>query len=71
MKYIDNVLVHSANMVEHRDHLCQVFQQLQQAGLALRGKKCRIRMNEVPYLGHIFSRSGMSLDQAKVTAVCP
>ena len=50
-KYIDDILVHSVNTEEHRDHLRQVFQRLQRAGLTLRGKKCRIGMNEVPYLG--------------------
>ena len=68
-KYIDDVLVHSANMVKHRDHLHQVFQRLHQAGLTLRGNKCCIGMKEVPYLGHIFSGKGMSPDPAKVKAV--
>lgn len=68
-KYIDDVLVHSANAVEHRDHLQQAFQRLRQAGLTLKGKKCRVGMSEVPYLGHIFSGMGMFPDPAKVKSV--
>lgn len=68
-KYIDDILVHSACIEEHSHHLRQVFERLQQAGLTLRGRKCRIGMKEVPYLGHIFTGNGMSPDVQKVKAV--
>ena len=46
-----------------------VFQRLHDAGLTLRGRKCRIGMTSVTYLGHVFSANGMSPDPTKVQAV--
>ena len=67
--YIDDVLLHSATEELHQHHLRAVFQRLKEAGLTLRGRKCHIGMSEVPYLGHIFSGTGMAPDQKKVQAV--
>ncbi len=67
--YIDDILVHSRTEGQHHDHLRQVFQRLSDAGLSLRGQKCRIGLSEVPYLGHIFSEAGMAPDPLKVQAV--
>lgn len=66
--YID-VLVHLPDEETHKHHLHQVFQRLQDAGLTLHGRKRHIRMDEVSYLGHIFSGSGMSPDQQIVKAI--
>ncbi|KAL5496544.1 hypothetical protein EMCRGX_G012850 [Ephydatia muelleri] len=60
--YIDDVLIHSANEELHKSHLEQAFQRLREAGLTLRGSKCQIGMAQVTYLGHNFSRAGMSPD---------
>ena len=60
--YLDDILVHSANIEQHKDHLKQVFQKLQESGLTLRGQKCHFGMTKVTYLGHIFSASGMMPD---------
>ena len=64
--YIDYVLIHSANEELHKSHLEQAFQLLREAGLTLRGSKCRIGMAQVTYLGHTFSRAGMLPDSSKV-----
>ena len=67
--YLDDVLVHSATVEEHKDHLRVLFQRLSSAGLTLRGKKCHIGMTKVTYLGHQFSAAGMEPDDQKVAAV--
>lgn len=67
--YVDDILVHSATADQHRDHLRQVFQQLHEAGLTLKGKKCYIAMSAVHYLGHIFSGAGMLPDVQKIRAI--
>ena len=66
--YLDDVLVHSANDEDHVKHLQEVFQRLSQAGLTLRGKKCRFGMSQVAYLGHMFSPEGMEPDPQKISA---
>ena len=50
-------------------YLTTVFQRLHDAGLTLRGRKCRIGMTSVTYLGHVFSANSMSTDPTKVQAV--
>ena len=67
--YLDDILIHSTVIAAHKEHLCQVFHRIQNAGLTLCGRKCHIRMHKVSYLGHIFSSSGMSPDRQKVQAV--
>ena len=63
--YLDDVLIHSATIEQHKTHLRAVFQRLQQAGLTLRGKKCQLGLTKVAYLGHVFSAHGMSPDGKK------
>ena len=67
--YIDDVLVHSKNMKDHKSHLQQVFHRLSEAGLTLRGRKCTIAVSQVNYLGHQFTKSGLIPDNSKVQAV--
>ena len=63
--YIDDVLIHSVHEELHKSHLEQAFQCLREAGLTLRGSKCQIGVAQVTYLGHTFSREGMSPDSSK------
>ena len=67
--YLDDVLVHSASMQEHTEHLCLVFERLASAGLTLQGRKCHIGMAKVNYLGHVFSAGAMEPNPQKVAAV--
>uniref|UniRef100_A0A5S6R425 RNA-directed DNA polymerase n=1 Tax=Trichuris muris TaxID=70415 RepID=A0A5S6R425_TRIMR len=69
MVYLDDVLIFSENQSLHCAHLKQVFHRCQTAGLTLRGSKCQIGRSEVRYLGHIFSRLGMSVDPLKTAVV--
>ena len=64
--YLDDILVHSPDKETHKAHLLEV---LAAAGVTLRGKKCRIGMSSVTYLGHVFSAQGMAPDPNKLQAV--
>ena len=67
--YLDDILVHSPDEEVHKAHLLEVFNRLSAAGVTLRGKKCRIGMKTVTYLGHVFSAQGMAPDPSKIQAV--
>ena len=67
--YLDDILIHSADEDTHKVHLKEVFNRLSDAGVTLRGKKCRIGMTSVTYLGHVFSANGMTPDPNKILAV--
>ena len=67
--YLDDILVHSPDEKAHEAHLLEVFNRLSAAGVTLRGKKCRIGMKTVAYLGHVFSAQRMAPDPSKIQAV--
>jgi hypothetical protein len=60
------ILVTSKTFEEHICNLRKVFGQLRSAGLRLKPKKCFLFRNEVLYLGHVVSASGVWPDPAKV-----
>ena len=67
--YLDNIIVHSADEETHKAHLMEVFDRLATAGVTQRGKKCKISMTSVAYLGHVFSANGMAPNPNKIQAV--
>ena len=68
--YLDDVLTHSPTTQKHEQHLKIVFERFESAGLTLRGSKCNIGVQEVKYLGHVFTQKGMESDPQKISAVC-
>ena len=57
--YLDDVLIASRTFDEHLMHIREVFVRLRAAGLRLKPKKCLFHREEVPYLGHVISASGI------------
>jgi hypothetical protein len=64
--YIDDVLVFSDNLQEHKNHVNAVLKAIEDAGLKLDIKKCEFEVTEVTYLGMIISTSGVQMDPQKV-----
>ena len=67
--YLDDILIHSKTEAEHVGHLAVVLSRLKDAGLTLRGHKCKIGLTKVHSLGHVFTTEGMAPDTGKVQAV--
>ena len=67
--YIDDVLVHSAGVTEHLEHLRAVLTLMREANLHLKLAKCTFGTPEVAFLGHVVSAEGVSTDPAKITAI--
>lgn len=53
--YIDNILIYSNTLKEHKKHVRQVLQKLREAGLQLNIDKCEFQVQEVKHLGLIIS----------------
>jgi hypothetical protein len=64
--FIDNIMIYSKNDSDHEEHLRLVLQMLRDNQLYARFSKCEFWLDEVPFLGHIISNGGISLDLAKV-----
>ena len=67
--YIDDILVFSSSLEEHIHHLQLVLERIITANLKLKPSKCRFVREEVEYLGHVITRSGLKTQAKHVEAV--
>ena len=67
--YVDDIVVFSRSLEEHQQHLQDVFDRLKEAGLKLKPSKCYFAATTVTYLGHNFSKEGVSVDTSKTECV--
>ena len=67
--FIDDVLIYSATWKKHVQHLEAVFQALQKHKLYVKLSKCSFAKQELSYLGHVISSSGVSTDPKKVQII--
>ncbi|KAH9268441.1 hypothetical protein BASA84_000227 [Batrachochytrium salamandrivorans] len=67
--YLDDIVIYSSNMAEHKVHVRNVFKVLSDNRLFCRAEKCHFYQTEIKYLGYIISSSGVSMDPSKIKAV--
>jgi hypothetical protein len=67
--FIDDILIYSKSESDHEEHLRLVLQKLQDNQLYAKFSKCEFWIDEVPFLGHIISNGGISVDPAKVKKI--
>jgi hypothetical protein len=67
--YLDDILIYSDNLEEHRDHVKQILTVLEKNGLHLKPEKCEFHQQEVKYLGLIIGTNGIKMDPVKVETV--
>ena len=59
LPYMDDTAIHSKTTEEHLDALRKVFVAHQKAGLTLQPSKCQLFQEEIDYLGHRVTGSGV------------
>ena len=67
--YIDDILIASRSKSEHRAHLRQVLERLQQHGLVINVAKCQFGKTEIDFLGHHITKDGATPLPTKVGAI--
>ena len=74
--YIDNILVFSKTLKEHRQHVKTVLSRLQAASLQLDIDKCKFEVHETKYLGLIIQSASLEghsgcvkMDPVKTSAI--
>ncbi len=67
--YIDDILIYSKTMLEHKDHVKVVMGKLKDAGLELNEKKCVFCAEKIKFLGHIISGGTIMPDPERVKAI--
>ncbi|KAK3519785.1 hypothetical protein QTP70_004948 [Hemibagrus guttatus] len=70
--YIDDILIYSRSMADHQRHVAEVLHWLRD-NLFLKAEKCLFHQPSVQFFGYVIDRSGVHMDEKKVTAVrdCP
>src|SRR5258708_7359461 len=67
--YLDDIVIYSDSLEDHRDHVREVLHHLRMAGLYANLKKCKFHMDTVEYLGFILSPKGLQMDPTKVSTI--
>ena len=67
--YLDDLLIYTKTIKEHKELLDRVFAVLQKNKLYLKDSKCHLFLEKVNFLGHVVSEQGIAVEQGKVQAV--
>lgn len=67
--YIDDILIASKNLEEHKQHMRQVFERLREYGLKINASKCIFAQTEINFLGHRITSDGIAPTKEKVEAI--
>ena len=68
--YLDDIGVYSDSWEDHLEHIRLVLQALREHHLFAKPSKCAFFLTELDFLGHLVSAQGISVDPAKVEAIC-
>jgi Reverse transcriptase (RNA-dependent DNA polymerase) len=67
--YIDDILIYSRTLREHREHVRKVLLALREAGLQVDIDKCSFHQEEVLYLSLFVTTNGIRIDPSKIEAI--
>ena len=67
--FIDDILIYSETAEEHEERLRVVLSRLREHKLYAKFSKCEFWLKKVPFLGHVLSEDGISMDPSKVQEV--
>ena len=65
----DNALIWGRTDEEHDERVRLFLQRCCEIGIALNKHKCRFGLQEIPFMGHLVSSSGLKPDPAKIEAI--
>src|SRR5258708_6374591 len=67
--YMDDILIYSASLTDHRRITQEILQTLHSYKLFLQPEKCKFKHQEVDYLGLVISKDHVAMDPVKVQGV--
>lgn len=67
--YLDDIVIYSTSLQEHRNRLERVFQKLSEHGVKINLNKCEFLKRELKYLGHLITDKGVKPDPSKIEAI--
>ena len=67
--YLDDILMKSETIEQHRKHVFQVFERINGYGFTLKDTKCEFFLNKIKYLGQIIDKNGRRPDPRRSIAI--
>jgi hypothetical protein len=67
--YLDDILIFSNTIEEHRVHVRQVLERLRKHSLYANREKCEFGRKSIQFLGHIISQDGISMEPSKLNHI--
>jgi len=67
--FLDDILIYSKTLAEHKEHVCIVLERLRKAKLYAKESKCEFFQTEVEFLGHIVGANGVRMMEDKMKAI--
>lgn len=64
--YLDEILIYSMEIEEHKKHVKLVFQKLQEKGLHAKVEKCIFHQFKLEFFRYVISSKGLLMDPKKV-----
>ena len=66
---VDDIIIYADNHEDHDKVLKIVLTRLREKNLTLNKNKCELNKSELKFIGHVLSKFGIQIDEAKVKAV--
>ena len=67
--YLDDIIIMSSSLEDHRRQLNLVFKRLEEHGLVVNAKKCVLAVNQLSFLGHIVASERVKPTTTNVQAI--
>ncbi|KAJ7971607.1 Retrotransposon protein, putative, Ty3-gypsy subclass [Quillaja saponaria] len=67
--YLDNIVIYSSTLKDHKKHLQLVFNRLRENQLFVKREKCSFAQKRIKFLGHIIEQGRVRMDLDKVKAI--
>ena len=67
--YLDDVIIYSNNLTEHKRHIKAVLEKIREANLKLKLSKCQWFQKEFKFVEHLVGRNGIRPDPRNVEKI--
>lgn len=66
---VDDIIIAGKDVAEHDANLRKVLNRVREVNLRLNPLKCKFRLSQVGYVGHVFTSEGLKADPSKTSAI--
>ena len=67
--YLDDILIYSNNMNDHKKHVKEVLKRLQENWLYASPTKCVFHQDRIEFLGFVLGVDGLRMDESKTQTI--